>query len=120
MAKSMKARRNFHLVVEDENGEREILQFEAGDTIPGDLVPLITNLSIFEGEEKFSPGNPEHEESTTGSFGSKAKGHPTGFDAMTVRELIQVANDNNIELPGNAKKAEIIMALEGNEIEVPK
>ncbi len=37
---------------------------------------------------------------------------PTGYEAMTVKELTALANERGLTLAGNARKADIIAALE--------
>lgn len=53
------ARRNFHVVTYDEDGIPQVDHYYAGEEIPDDVAAQIDNESIFEGEERHSPGNPE-------------------------------------------------------------
>lgn len=53
------ARRNFTVVTYDEDGSPQVDYYYAGDEIDDEVAAMIDNKSIFEGEERHSPGNPE-------------------------------------------------------------
>jgi hypothetical protein len=67
---------------------------EAGDEIPSELMELIDNRSVTEGERKHSPGNPTGEE----SFDDGDE-----FDQMTVAQLRQYAQENGITINSTKK-----------------
>lgn len=111
------ARRDFHIMVDG-----ELLHYYAGDEVEPEIVALIDNKSIFDGEEHFSPGNPDHEEPVSPQQNSRFRrqGASSGYASMSVKDLIAWAKDHGVELPSHAKKADLIRALDAADLAPPE
>lgn len=108
------ARRDFNIMIDG-----ELCFFYAGDEIEAEVVGLVDNVSIWDGEEKFSPGNTDAGAAVVKSSKFGGRDGQTGFGTMNVKELIQYAKDHDVELPAHAKKSALIEALEDAGLEAP-
>lgn len=84
--------------VREENGRKHT--YEAGDEIPDDIAEYITNPGVWIGEGEFV------QEETENSL------HETDeLSKLSIRQLAKLAQDKGVELPPNAKKADLLQAL---------